>query len=615
MKDQSQTRLIAAGQVIFAVLALLCLFFVVQPQLYFHHVQPSFLVTAGFLKEVVHHPGGISEYAACFLMQSFYNRYAGTLVFWCAGFLLWWLVWKIMSFIHRDKRNGVLALLPALLAPALAYNYNFPFSSVVSVILVGLFLLLSLRISRNFSSRLFCFVTGAALVYYSCGSGYMVLYAVSSLFLIPSGNGWKKVAGAAFMVAFAVLFPLLACRYFFVLSPGEKYGYFFAPKMYFMAYEPPVVYSLFLVSVPALLAWATLSAYLQKRNYPGFRSNAPSLVKTFVAFIVVAGAVVLSHKVLFQPDARKIIACDYHCYHGNPDKTKNLATSLREYSFAANLNYNLALSKAGRLTGEFFDFFQMAGAESLCPDNEFLADRAFIAADFYYHLGYISEARHWAYEAMVFYPYSPRNLQLLVKIHLITGEYRAAERFLGLLDNTLTSRSFVRMFRPYVKDTCLISGNREIAEKRGSIPQEKELSPFVEARFRELLDSNPGNKSAYEFLMLYYLLEPQPEKFLDLFRVAGRYFTTIPEVYEEAFLLYNGLGSFPEEGPVKISQSTLKRYGDFMREAERYRGDPSSARKALYPQYGKSYLYYVQYVYPRIIKPEIITEEGENIPI
>lgn len=138
---------------------------------------------------------------------------------------------------------------------------------------------------------------------------------------------------------------------------------------------------------------------------------------------------------------------------------------------------------------------------------------SFVATDFYYDLGFISEARHWAYESLVFYPYSIRAMQSLVKIHLVTREYKAAEKMLRILEKGVVSRNFVNEFMPYVTDTSLVATNKELMEKRSFIPVEQELNPSIDGRLRELLAANSNNKKAFEYLILFYLVNADAENF------------------------------------------------------------------------------------------------------
>ena len=112
--------------------------------------------------------------------------------------------------------------------------------------------------------------------------------------------------------------------------------------------------------------------------------------------------------------------------------------------------------------------------------------------------------------------------------------------------------------------------------------------------------------------MLYYLLDARLEDFLELYGDAGRYFSHPVKIYEEALLMYGEMNKVPVTQEFSITQATLIRFNDFKRTLEKYKGDEKMARNVLYWQMGKTYMYYLQFVFPRIIKPEMIMNEYDE---
>ena len=378
-----------------------------------------------------------------------------------------------------------------------------------------------------------------------------------------------------------------------------------------MSYKPSGIFILYLVSIPFLLAAGYGFALIQNRRKEDFKKSGMKVLSHVAALAVVLLVMVTSHFAVLKSDAKKIVKADYFCYNNNADKTAKAATTLKEYNFSANLNYNLVISKTGKLTENFFGFLQMKGTEALHPDVEFASQLSFIATDFYYDLGFISEARHWAYESLVFYPYSTRAMQSLVKIHLITGEYKAAEKMLRTLEKGVIDRRFINKFMPYVIDTTLVETNKALMEKRSFIPSEQELNPNIDGRFREMLAANSNNKKAFEYLALFYLLKADRENFLALAKNTGNYFENTPAIYEEAILMFMAPTGQQIPANIKISAESQNRYNSFVQKLEQYKGDTRLERNSLYAEYGKTYLYFLQFVYPNIQEPEIVTDEDE----
>ncbi len=620
----------------YLLLAFLYLATVVSPAFYSHHSQPSFLLATDYLAGYFEHPGGFSELLANLVMQSFYSWFLGPVVFMAVALAVAWLALELMNTVHPTRLNRIWALVPLTLALVMANNYNLPFSVITAVLMVLLFSLFAARKGNTPAGMLLIYTAGAASVYYLCGSGYLLLFSLIALLISLKFRWWISLSLISFIAAFSIFVPWIAADRVFAIPPDQTYFFFFPPKLYFMAYEPNWVFYGWLLSVPFLLVMARIMAVLDAvrsrslrkttgaghaRRVPGQNQEgtSPELVTAPagapVAWIVLIALAVFGHIASFRADARNIVASDYHCYHGHSTRAVRAASSVEEYSFAANLNHNLAIAKAGTLMEDFFNFLQISGTDALYPDAEFSLEMAFIAADFYYDLGYISEARHWAHTALVYYPYSPRALRLLVKTHLVTGEYRAAERCLHMLERGLTNRKFIREYSPYVNDTSLVRSRPEIMEKRHCIPAGKELSPLIEERLCELLEANEKNRRAYEYLMLYYLLDSQPERFLELYKDADRYFAAPVEIFEEAILMYGDRKGVEEEETYEIRPTTRNRFEQFKATLRKYEGQRNMARNVLYWEMGDTYMYYLQFVFPRIIKPEIVYPEYEEAPI
>ena len=92
---------------------------------------------------------------------------------------------------------------------------------------------------------------------------------------------------------------------------------------------------------------------------------------------------------------------------------------------------------------------------------------------------------------------------------------------------------------------------------------------------------------------------------------AQNYFAKTPAVYEEALLMFSARTGQPIPEKMIISAETQNRYNSFVQKLEQFKGKTRLARNALYAEYGKTYLYFLHFVYPNIQEPEIVTDENE----
>lgn len=590
--------LISSKQTIPAVLAsgmFLYLVFLIRPAIYAHHQQEGFLFAFDYIKPFLNRPGGPVHLLGKLFMQFLYRPVPG--VFFLSLFLVlfWGLVYRYLGAFGKGQLLRVLSLVPGLLALILLNNYNFPFSVHMGMLLSLVAAGVVLHGSSAMAAFLPRFLLAAAVLYYLAGPGFSMVLALLLLpgvFLFPGSSRWKVMAVVLVSVVAVVLISREPLR-------------FFPEEVYFKAYHPSPTFYAYLCT-PAILSLLVLI-----QPGVGLRKPAFGIATGAAVFLAGLGA----HLDCYHSDARKIAASGYYCYHADAEKTARSATSLKEYSFGANLNYNLAMGKTGQMSQRIFDFFQIRGTMSLQPDIDISSEHAFISADFYYEIGFMSEARHWAYEALVFYPHSPRALEMLVKVHIILEEYRAANRCLQILQKGMVNRKLIRTYGPMLENHRLIAENAEIMAKRKCIPAEKELNPYIHLRFRELLDANGANEKARQYLLVYYLMDGDLMAFSDLYEHEGNRSATHSPVYEEALLIHRIENDLSTDMVPAISEATFDRYRKFSELRRRYGNDKYQERNALYWEMGKTYFYYYYFLYPRIIKPVLNTQDSDEIAL
>jgi hypothetical protein len=113
----------------------------------------------------------------------------------------------------------------------------------------------------------------------------------------------------------------------------------------------------------------------------------------------------------------------------------------------------------------------------------------------------------------------------------------------------------------------------------------------------DLLEKNRQNRMAFEYLMAWYLLTRQLDKFIqNLDRLDDFDYLEIPRHYGEAILLY----MFDRRKPVKLHSHRLsselpQRFKGFLQVYNRYGEDKRAPFNELAKNYGNSYFFY--YVY------------------
>ncbi len=252
--------------VIYMIFSFFYILLIVEPVLHFHHLQPPFLFAGDFYGGYNKHPGGISELVANFLLQSYFNNILGSIVFLMTALIIWALVISLLNQIYKSKLNRIWAFIPFTLLIALSNDFNFPFSIVVSVLIVVLLLNVLNKTGKTISGFIITYILSTISVYYISGSGFFLMYTVSAVLFIPNRTWTIKSILIAILFIFSVFVPKLAYQHIFALSPNYEYLYFFPWKPYFLEYKPELVFYTFLLSFPTIFLSVIIFKVVFKRQ-------------------------------------------------------------------------------------------------------------------------------------------------------------------------------------------------------------------------------------------------------------------------------------------------------------------------------------------------------------
>jgi hypothetical protein len=119
----------------------------------------------------------------------------------------------------------------------------------------------------------------------------------------------------------------------------------------------------------------------------------------------------------------------------------------------------------------------------------------------------------------------------------------------------------------------------------------------IEDILSQLLEESRRNRMAFEYMMAWYMLSGQLDKFVrNLDRLDDFDYPQIPRLYEEAILVQ----LYRTRKPVnlfgrQVTSESKKRFEVFSQTYERYGRSKEAAFKELAKGYGDSYLFYCVY--------------------
>jgi hypothetical protein len=261
-----------------------------------------------------------------------------------------------------------------------------------------------------------------------------------------------------------------------------------------------------------------------------------------------------------------------------------------------------ALYNTGRLGDDMFGYPQKLQALVLTvPESSKPSGRIFLKRSrLLLRLGHIGIAERDAFEYMELAGSTPAILEHLATIKLVKGQVEAAEVFLRALSRDLIQGDRGRRMLQLLERDPELATDKTIQQIRSVIPDKDSVSFDYGADdfFQKLLEKNPNNKLAFEYLMAVYLLTGQVDQVvanIEKFRSLG--YERIPRCYEEAILVYIGLGhtKINLQG-WNLRPETINRIKEIDRVYRLKRGiyNEQVVRDTLGPDYADSYfLYYL----------------------
>jgi hypothetical protein len=186
-------------------------------------------------------------------------------------------------------------------------------------------------------------------------------------------------------------------------------------------------------------------------------------------------------------------------------------------------------------------------------------------------------------------------LRKLAMLNVAKGEPEAASSFAHALAGDPVWGGWSRRLLARLEADPLLADDPEVARLRKARGV-RDAPDYLghEQALHDLLDADPGNRMAFEYLMAHYLLTKQLEKFVgELDRLGSLDYGRMPTHYQEALQLYRMLTLQAAEVPgYKVSKATADRLQQFFAVLKSYGRDRERARVALVPDFRGSYPFY-----------------------
>jgi len=582
----------------------------IDPRLIYHSQSPTFILDWRFFFAHLHYPGGLTDYVAAFLAQSYGYGHVGALVITAVA----WLVCAAGSLLR--KLLGGTSIACAHLVPGailLILHNRYDYSLAASLALLFSLVSMSIQVSvfpRRAAGRAATFCVLAALLYFAVGSVYLLFAIALAAFEVLHR---RRSRIAALYVIWAAFLPYLAGKYVLDVRTADVYTVLLPPSLDAV----PLLWSAILYGF-FLLVVVTAAPFWHPgpdaAHNPGTADSPALLSHTRVGMcvggttlLIAATAAVLA--LTFDSGEKSLLRIDLAARRQMWPQVLAAARSLppERYRLSTCWDVNRALFHAGLLLDEMFAYPQDAAVQAdtdstlLCGSQPEATDRLnprtkIVLGEVFLELGRVGEAEFETNEGLAFFGDEPQLIERLFLIHSAKQERGPAQAFLAALSKHILWRERAREYSHLVEADPSQAPDPYLDKVRAVMIRKEEVGSVpVTTMLQGLLDRNPTNRMAATYLVAHHLLHREIRAVIaDLDRLDPLAYPHLPRHCEEAILLHTKGGAESEPGPHgrRIHPEARSRYRSFMEIYYRYRPDNQAAKKALAAGYHDTYYFY-----------------------
>ena len=514
-------------------------------------------------------PGGMADWTGRLLTQFFLSKAAGAAI-------IALLLAAVQRLCAAAMRAGSLGWYAASFLPAVVLAAYFLDEKALAGAIVAFAIVLSAavvmsRMTPGKARTVLCIIL-VPVLYWICGP----LAAIFALCL-PKGEKWPARLAAVAALASSVAVCLPSTHHTFkALVTGVHY------------YRYPA-------EVPGLLwtaaAAAVVMTLLQTVPAPRKQTLRHELPFGIAAAAAVAIAGVLLTRAKADFGEEEMMRYDALVAANDWQGIVDAATAKMPDKPLSVSALNLALAKGNALGDNMFRFNQFGG-EGLFPKYSISYTSLLPTAEVYWQLGMVGACQQYTFESQEAIPdfqKSARCYLRLAETNMVDGDLDVARKYLDALGNTAFYRSKAEALKGLCDDPAALA----VHPVYGKVMQRRPKDPvnlFNEndkaSMLRLLLDGNPDNPTAEQYLLASYLLDKDMDAFAQ--RVLAGEPESLPRHWQEALLMQKVSTGQPLSGlPDCVSSANRDRMLQFIRDLQSGKTE-GMMRKS----YGDSYWFY-----------------------
>ncbi len=553
--------------------------------LFFQKEQNLFIFSWDYLTDFLLKPGGLLEYTGLFLTQFYSSHLFGSIILTSVltlPGLLMIHINKILNF--RSSVSIIFVLLPSSLMFLMQAHYYHLMVYNLGFISVMLYFDLSVKQSQKTKYIMFALLP---LFYYLAGA-YAILYLVLCLiYTIIFERGKNRIYLSALPASLLILSFFLSGKFLFLL-PSKQLLTFPLPLIEYSFNKVVfIILTLLIILYPVLVKYLNRSFRFNFLNKTSFGYAAGILILSACCIVLIR---------LYDPQTNRVLSIEKLAFEEKWEELIKYQEKYPSENLIGQYFYNIALSETNLLCERVFYGKQDFGTKSLIlPWGN---DHLNWGSWFFYSAGLSNEAHRWAYEEMVVYGLRPENLKMLVKTSLIKGDFRMAEKYIGILKKTIYYREWAKIHDEMARDSLKLMSDKGLGTKIKIFPK-SDFFIYMESpetNLPQLVECNPLNRNAFEYLMAWLMLSKNVETLVNSsIKLKEMGYTHIPRHIEEAILIYyNSKKIFPDLGGLTISSETQLRFNQYFAAYIEARKRPATLKEKM-AKFDNTFWYYYHF--------------------
>ena len=506
---------------LFGVAVLLFFGLAYPHHLHYQEQYQLFLFDSTYVWDIVRLPGGVADLLGRFCTQFFLYAWVGALIIALLLSAVQLLTLRLLNYqlsiIHYPLLYA-LSFVPSFLLWLFLLDENALLGGVWAVLLTLLALcLMSWSFGRlvvwsfwgwGKALRLILLFAAVPILYWIVGPICVLFFLLQVLNSISSASSQSsKFKVQSSIVAFVLLAIMLLILPSYIPMPSRSLWF-------------GIHYHRYPTVIPVLLWSAALSVFVLALIARFCNKPATSKSQNLKTLILCALCFLCGLCAVWKYSnlkAEKVMQYDFMARHQQWNRILATINAEKPNNQIGVTVQNLALGMHGLLADHLFEFNQN-GILGLLPDVQSDATSPLPTAEAFYQLGMINVAQRTVFEAqeaILDFQKSGRCYKRLAQTNLINGNYEVARKYLTALQKTLFYSDWANETLQLLGDEEAIAKHPEYGRLRKSVYKDNAFfSDHVTPDMLEsLYFSNKDNSLAYQYLVAYYILTNDRERY------------------------------------------------------------------------------------------------------